>query len=260
MRLQNTYRLAPSELVEGKIPGDQKEEMSASDCYYLGTVAYEDEKYKHTRDWMDETLKRLKEDTEELNLVNIYDYLAYSEYKLGNVKRASRLTRQIIELQPDHTRAQGNLAHYEQMLAKDKQSRGEEADVDDLAVDEQQQFFPEEKDEDYILDANPKNWPWEVERRRYEKLCREPLPVDDWREKSFRCFYTTGKGHPQLVLRPIAVEVVYVKPTLLLYKNVLSDSEMDRLKELAVPKVCQLISPLFSLLCAVGGIPSHSTD
>ena len=48
----------------------------------LGTVAYEDEKYQHTRDWMDETLKRLNQDNDELNLVNIYDYLAYSEYKV----------------------------------------------------------------------------------------------------------------------------------------------------------------------------------
>ena len=36
MRLQNTYRLAASEIVDGKIPGDQKEMMSTSDCYYLG--------------------------------------------------------------------------------------------------------------------------------------------------------------------------------------------------------------------------------
>lgn len=36
MRLQNTYRLMPSALVDGRIPGDQKEKMSASDCYYLG--------------------------------------------------------------------------------------------------------------------------------------------------------------------------------------------------------------------------------
>ena len=148
-------------------------------------------------------------------------------------------------LEPDHTRAQGNLAHYEQILSRERQTRGEEAAVGEVSVGEQKPLFPEEKDEDYSLDEDPKNWPWEVERRRYEKLCREPLPVADWRKQSFTCFYTTGRQHPQLVLRPVAVEVVYVKPTILLYRNLLSDSEMDRLKELATPKVCRLISPIF---------------
>lgn len=49
----------------------------------LGTVAYGDEKYKHARDWMDEALKRWElEDDNDLNLVNVYDYLAFSEYKV----------------------------------------------------------------------------------------------------------------------------------------------------------------------------------
>lgn len=38
MRLQNTYRLAASELVDGRIPGDQKEKLSSADCYYLGVL------------------------------------------------------------------------------------------------------------------------------------------------------------------------------------------------------------------------------
>ncbi|XP_062509259.1 prolyl 4-hydroxylase subunit alpha-1-like isoform X2 [Corticium candelabrum] len=240
MRLQNTYRIVPSEMVDGKIPGDQKEKLSSTDCYYLGTVAYEDEKYKHARDWMDETLKRLEiEDASDLNVVNIYDYLAYSEYKLGNVKRATRLTRKMISLEPGHLRAQANLAHYQRMLADERLKSGEEPTGDDVMAteeeEERQPTFDEEKDEDYRLDLDPRSWPWEVERRRYEKLCREPLPIDRWRAKHFKCFYSTGGRNPQLVLRPIAVEVAYIKPTVLVYRGVLSDVEMDRLKELASP-------------------------
>jgi prolyl 4-hydroxylase len=82
-RLQNTYRLAAGEIVDGKIPGDQQEMMSASDCYHLGRVAYEDKDYKHTRDWMSEAVKRWKfNDISNLNLVDVYDYLAFSEYKV----------------------------------------------------------------------------------------------------------------------------------------------------------------------------------
>lgn len=143
-------------------------------------------------------------------------------------------------LEPDHSRAHGNLAHYERILSEESLKHGKDSAVDDVtAADDKQQTFTEEKDEDYSLSEDPKNWPWEVERRRYEKLCREPLPVADWRRKHFKCFYTTGRRHPRLLLKPIAVEVVYVRPTVLLYRNLLSDTEMDRLKELATPKVRQ---------------------
>eukprot|EP00118_Oscarella_pearsei_P022728 m.265835 g.265835 ORF g.265835 m.265835 type:complete len:197 (+) comp40493_c2_seq24:122-712(+) len=36
MRLQNTYALSAADIVNGRIPGDQKEPLAAADCFYVG--------------------------------------------------------------------------------------------------------------------------------------------------------------------------------------------------------------------------------
>ena len=103
MRLQSTYRLEASAIVDGRIPGDQKERMSVSDCYYLGLfvcsdcmcavvevdahclgkIAYEDKDYKFAREWMDEALKRWEDNEDkDITLVGVYDYLAFAEFKV----------------------------------------------------------------------------------------------------------------------------------------------------------------------------------
>ena len=145
-------------------------------------------------------------------------------------------------LEPNHNRAHGNLAHYEDIISGGRNKRGEEETVDEVvAAENEQQTFTEEKDENHNLSLDPRNLPWEVERGRYEKLCREPLPIADWRTNHLKCFYTTGRQHPQLVLKPVQTEVVYIRPTVLLYRNILSDTEMNLLKKLATPKVSQLV-------------------
>jgi prolyl 4-hydroxylase len=153
-----------------------------------------------------------------------------------------RLTREILMLEPNHKRANENLAYFEYVMSNEVNKRGEKATMDEItAAKKQAQTFTEEQDEKYELDLDPRNLPWEVERGRYEKLCREPLPVADWRKIHFKCFYTNGGRHPRLVLKPIQTEVLYIRPTVLLYRNILSDTETNLLKNLATPKVCQLV-------------------
>ena len=151
---------------------------------------------------------------------------------MGNLKRASRLTKEILSLEPDHPRAHSNLAYYKSIISKEETKRGDDGSP---AVQTKQKESPEEEDDYEIVD--PRTLPWRIERRRYEKLCREPFPVSTYRSKHFKCFYTTGNRHPRLILKPIAVEVVFYRPTILVYRNILSDIEINRLKELGGPKV-----------------------
>lgn len=59
------------------------------------------------------------------------------------------------------------------------------------------------------------------------------------------CFYTNRNRTPRLILQPAKVEVAWTEPTVLLFRDVLSDTEVDRLKELAGPIVsCQLKSEI----------------
>ena len=53
--------------------------------------------------------------------------------------------------------------------------------------------------------------------------------------KKLSCWYK--KSHPLLVLSPAKIEQVYVYPEMYLYRNVLSDKELQRIKDLALPMV-----------------------
>ena len=49
------------------------------------------------------------------------------------------------------------------------------------------------------------------------------------------CFYR--KPHPYYLLRPLKEEVFYEDPRIVVYHDLLVDSEMDKIKDLARPAV-----------------------
>ena len=51
------------------------------------------------------------------------------------------------------------------------------------------------------------------------------------------CYYYDNNHNPRLVIQPGKVEVVHPDPKIYVIRDFLSDVEMDRLKELAAPKV-----------------------
>lgn len=51
------------------------------------------------------------------------------------------------------------------------------------------------------------------------------------------CYYFNNKMNPRLIIQPAKVEVVYSDPKIYVLRDFLSDVEMERLIELAAPKV-----------------------
>ena len=51
------------------------------------------------------------------------------------------------------------------------------------------------------------------------------------------CFYFTNRRKPRLILRPVKVEVVFPRPKIFVFRDILSEQEMARLRELAQPLV-----------------------
>ncbi|VDM99150.1 unnamed protein product, partial [Onchocerca ochengi] len=69
---------------------------------------------------MQEARERVeKEVTPTANLEDILEYLAFSLYKQGNLKRALLLTDELYRMNPDHPRAKGNVRWYENLLEDD---------------------------------------------------------------------------------------------------------------------------------------------
>nr|XP_034827160.1 prolyl 4-hydroxylase subunit alpha-1 isoform X1 [Maniola hyperantus] len=240
-RLQDTYHLDVKDLSEGRLNGViySKDDwiavstsMSASDCFELGKALYNEKDYSNALAWMMEALRKYSEDDEERTFteVDILEYVSFSHYMLDDVKKAMLWTRKLLELEPDHARARGNLPHYKKALDEreanlKRRLRGDTGDVD---LDE------------YIEDENTEKKPeelstYEKERKSYEALCRGEMEMSSENSKNLTCRYLT-ENHPFLKLAPLKMEYKYLKPDIVLFHDVLSDSEIEHIKEMAKPR------------------------
>lgn len=56
-------------------------------------------------------------------------------------------------------------------------------------------------------------------------------------EARLRCRYFTNNNNPYLILGPIKEEEAYLNPRLVVYHDVISDREIETVKQLAQPRV-----------------------
>ncbi|CAK6984982.1 prolyl 4-hydroxylase subunit alpha-1a, partial [Scomber scombrus] len=136
--------------------GTAASSLSVDDCYDLGKVAYSEADYHHTELWMTQALRQLDqgEASVAVDAVTILDYLSYSVYQQGALERALEFTRRLLELDPAHQRANGNLKYFEYQL--EKQRKAEQSDGE-----AKQTRDARSPADDYL-----------PERRTYEQLCR----------------------------------------------------------------------------------------
>ncbi|XP_019849479.1 PREDICTED: prolyl 4-hydroxylase subunit alpha-2-like isoform X2 [Amphimedon queenslandica] len=211
-RLQDTYRLKPTNIAQGKL-SDKGLPMSSFDCYTIGKKAYNEKNWRHTRDWMLAALERFDEEggdpTGTVDIPSIYDHLSFAEYSLGNIKKASQYTRELLQHDPSHERAISNREYFNR-----------------VSREEPDKFV----DHEGVLDD-------ESEHAVYEKLCREPAPIPSHLHKKLICYYFNNKRNPRLILSPIKTEVAFVKPKIYIFYDIVTDREIERLKELANPKL-----------------------
>ncbi|KAI6214880.1 Procollagen-proline 4-dioxygenase [Aphelenchoides besseyi] len=87
LRLQDTYRLDTKDLANGVVAKlKTSKELSASDCFEIGRLAYNNEDYYHTLLWMDEAMERSKrESPPTATEAEILEYLAFALYKQDNL-------------------------------------------------------------------------------------------------------------------------------------------------------------------------------
>ncbi|XP_052739287.1 prolyl 4-hydroxylase subunit alpha-1 [Bicyclus anynana] len=233
-RLQETYHLEVNDLSEGRLNGViYSTSMSAGDCYQLGKALYNEKDYTNALAWMMQALRKYSEDEEEKNFteVDILEYISFSHYLLDDVKKAMLWTKKLLDLDPEHSRALGNLPHYKKALeekeAKNKRRlRGDtgEVDLDEYLTDADQ---PEKKPE-----ALSK---YEKERQSYEALCRGEMEMPSKITKKLYCRYL-NENNPFLILAPVKMEYMYLNPDIVVFHEVLSDSEIEHIKELAKPR------------------------
>lgn len=228
MRLQDTYRLDTESLAKGILNGKHYgPELTAHDCFELGRQSYNNGDYFHTNIWMEQAMRLYHDEMEKtIGRSDILEYLAFSAYMSGNIRRALKLTNEMLELDPEHPRGWGNKRYYEETL-KQKGASYVQRGEDGLGnADEQVNLLKErQKREDDLGE----------ERVHYEQLCRGEEFVPEAIRSKLVCSYSTGH-HAYLLIGPVKEEEVYLQPRIVVYHDIVSDEQIKTIQELATPR------------------------
>lgn len=142
----------------------------------------------------------------------------------GNIKSALEITNELLKLEPDHQRAQGNKNYYEKELERKKREspdrllRGDDGSAD--------------LDEEPVVTV-----PGAVdstERRLYEALCRNDIQPEPSTFSKLSCKYRADT--PFLKLAPLKFEEANLEPYIVIYHDVMYDNELALIKQMAKPR------------------------
>uniref|UniRef100_A0A1A8DPZ6 Prolyl 4-hydroxylase subunit alpha-1 n=1 Tax=Nothobranchius kadleci TaxID=1051664 RepID=A0A1A8DPZ6_NOTKA len=232
LRLQDTYKLDANTISTGNLPGvKHKSQMTVEDCYELGKIAYSDVDYYHTELWMAQALKQLDEGEEStIDKVTVLDYLSYAIYQQGEIERALEYTKRLLELDPEHQRAKGNVKYFEFQLEKQRKAEEEES--------KKQPERPKRETPEKRKKKTKKSFSLVPEKKKYEMLCRgEGIKLTPARQSRLFCRYYDNNHNPMYVLAPVKLQDEWDRPHIVRYLDIISDVEIEKIKQLAKPRL-----------------------
>ncbi|KAM8853168.1 prolyl 4-hydroxylase subunit alpha-3 isoform 2-T2 [Synchiropus picturatus] len=224
MRLQDVYSLHVAGLARGRFQrvSDGKLTdlhmptvsipLTGDDCFWVGKVAYEQEDYYHSVQWLEESVRLFRGSERDWvpedagTLEDALDHLAFSHFKTGNVSHALSLSQELLHHDPLNRRVLQNVEKYEKLLGKNPPSPGEGL---------------KRPTSDYLRT-----------RDTYERLCQSQGSQIHHKNPKLFCDYFTNNS-PALRLMPAKREVLSLQPYVVLYHDFITDSESDDIKRLA---------------------------
>ncbi|XP_067948072.1 prolyl 4-hydroxylase subunit alpha-1-like [Watersipora subatra] len=232
LRLQDTYEIPCIRFVDGTFTSDvNSPRMTASDCFEIGKHAYDRKDSYHSLLWLLESVASLEmEGTyQSMDRVLLLDYLIYALIDQGNNYHAMHYAQQLLDLKPANPVTVDRIAsvidwlHAE--IAKENATRLAEGrpipQLDILPpVSNKRELSAKHMGKEYV---------------KYEALCRgEDIMANPYKH-DLKCYYSTSDGNPLLLLAPVKVEELYKSPDILLYHDVISDGEIEMVKNLSTP-------------------------
>uniref|UniRef100_A0A8C0FBN2 procollagen-proline 4-dioxygenase n=1 Tax=Bubo bubo TaxID=30461 RepID=A0A8C0FBN2_BUBBB len=130
-----------------------------------------------------------------------------------------------------HERAGSNLRYFEKLLEKEREEEEKEKSVNktNTTTEPVVQSGAYERPLDYL-----------PERDIYEALCRgEGVKMTPRRQKRLFCRYHDGNRNPHLLIAPFKEEDEWDSPHIVRYYDVMSDEEIEKIKQLAKPRLAR---------------------
>lgn len=210
-RLQETYNLDVSEIAAGVIAGVKTSNaMAWDDCFYIGQKLYELGDQNHTQEWLREAFTKFSTQSEnDEDPVKILESIANMTLRVYDVDISRNITEIILKVQPDNLKAR---------VAKEL--------IDSLP----ENFESTVPKSDYKPSAflTPEDF------RLYEAVCRDEIQRSPGEIKGLHCQYVTY-NNPFLMLAPFRLEILSFEPSIVMYHNVLYDSEITHIKHRSIP-------------------------
>lgn len=230
-RLQDVYNLKAQDFTRGKygLATESGSMITAMDAFKIGRGAFLSEDMENTRQWMGESLQILdlepNNSKEKPSRFSVLDHLAWSSYKLGDVRSAINYTIEALKVVPNHERSTINLGtfkEYQKLKSGDQSQKSQE----------------QERKFSYLAKKIPqstlKNFDWFEERRIFKKLCRgDPMPRAPQSPERLRCYYKTG--HPLCTIKRCPIEVVFTNPDIMIFHQIMSNAEIDKVITISKP-------------------------
>lgn len=155
-------------------------------------------------------------------------YYIYPFLLVGNIRNALDLTNELLELAPEHERANGNKAFYEKELAHEAEEKADKM----LRGDDGSPGLGTDLNDD----ASAAGAYTSYERQMYEKLCRGEVAPEPYVSAKLKCRYVTDIS-PFLKIAPLKLEEASLNPYIVVYHDVLYDDEIELVKQMAKPRV-----------------------
>ncbi|XP_068697453.1 prolyl 4-hydroxylase subunit alpha-1-like isoform X1 [Montipora foliosa] len=226
LRIQEVYHISAERIASGKLSSKTlSPEMSAVHCLELGLMKHHWEQYEEAYGWLAEAWKRMSpfEGSGGIITRDVLQYLIWAEYKTGRIEGALNHTNILIEEDPENEAHQQNKAYYENRLRMMQDGLYYEDDEDD------------DEEEDSSKKTN-KPEPKADFTLHYEKLCRgQTVNKSQAEMDKLTCYFFNE--HPLLLLKPAKIELANLKPNIYLIHDVIRDSDIEFIKELAMPRL-----------------------
>ncbi|CAF3459361.1 unnamed protein product [Rotaria socialis] len=209
---------------------------------------------------MQEALDRFDQanSTALISKINILNNLAHATAQQGNIEHALAVTEEILSignqqyvrliqvyllvfsvLDPENVEAKKNKIHYESLIKKRTlvvEEQQNDSTVNSLKEHEIQYVSMNNKNFQ-VKNQRPGTYLELKSRQPFEQLCRQQhAQLSPKRQATLFCRYRHNK-HPYLIFRPVKEEQVLDEPGIFLFHDVVSDSDIEKIKALAVPRL-----------------------